>query len=535
MEMNLNTKLQPLIEDLGRVLSGDFLTSTEYKRWMVERDLDELWSNCLQYVRDNRNYFMVGFNHDAHDAKEALGIMLNFVFEQDEALLPAFIRDLLSYLAVEKSQYVEVSNIKKDLLAIGYTSDEISVLDGIFVPEQVLEIVEAEQSQEQAIRSLEKSYLEIKTENSQAAIDAYLKWHSQTLLYLSQFYTEANPDFAAFKHLDNSGNGYSLRTNYKSIYSLYNLLMNSVTSREIVKVMDNGKKAPMVFISHSHSDEKFVIALVNLLEDLGFTNKNLFCSSVREYGIPLSGDIFETIRGLFQNHDLYVIFVHSPRFYGSAVSLNEMGAAWVLKTDFCSILTNDMDYSMMKGVVNNAKLSIKVDAKEAPLLLNDLYKQLRGIFSLQQMDMSKWERKRDQFLDIVINLRNEEVINAVEENNVDAEYKKLQIEKMKIEAASRQKAIIRGNVVKEHRPGSRTLKIFNAGMAMARNVRVEWMNKCEGVLVYRDFSNIGELTPQNSRSYSIWLTTDHPETMRLRYTWDDDFSNENQIEEEIQL
>lgn len=533
--MNLNTKLQPLIEDLGRVLSGDFLTSTEYKRWMVERDLDELWGNCLQYVRDNRNYFMVGFNHDAHDAKEALGIMLNFIFEQNEALLPVFIRDLLSYLAVEKSQYVEVSNIKKDLLAIGYTSEEISVLDGIFVPEHVLEIVETEQSQEQAIRSLEKSYLEIKAENSQAAIDAYLKWHSQTLLYLSQFYTEANPDFAAFKHLDNSGNGYSLRTNYTSIYSLYNLLMNSVTSKEIIKVMDNGKKTPMVFISHSHSDEKFVIALVNLLEDLGFTNKNLFCSSVREYGIPLSGDIFETIRGLFQNHDLYVIFVHSPRFYGSAVSLNEMGAAWVLKTDFCSILTNDMDYSMMKGVVNNAKLSIKVDAKEAPLLLNDLYKQLRGIFSLQQMDMSKWERKRDQFLDIVINLKNEEVINVAEENNVDAEYKKLQIEKMKIEAASRQKAIIRGNVVKEHRPGSRTLKIFNAGMAMARNVRVEWMNKSEGVLIYRDFSNIGELTPQNSRSYSILLTTDHPETMRLRYTWDDDFSNENQIEEEIQL
>ena len=45
MEMNLNTKLQPLIEDLGRVISGDFLTSTEYKRWMVERDLDELWGN----------------------------------------------------------------------------------------------------------------------------------------------------------------------------------------------------------------------------------------------------------------------------------------------------------------------------------------------------------------------------------------------------------------------------------------------------------------------------------------------------------
>ena len=96
--MNMSTKLQPLLEDLGRVLSGDFLISTEYKRWMVERDLDELWGNCLQYVRDNRKYFMVGFNHDAHDAKEAFDVMLNFIFEQNKELLPAFILDLLLLL-----------------------------------------------------------------------------------------------------------------------------------------------------------------------------------------------------------------------------------------------------------------------------------------------------------------------------------------------------------------------------------------------------------------------------------------------------
>ena len=255
---------------------------------------------------------------------------------------------MLSFFASEKAQYVEVSNIKKDLLAVGYTPDEVSVLDEFFVPTQILKVVEAEQTQEQVIRSLEKSYLGIKSENSQAAIDAYLNWHSQALLYLSQFYTEANPDFAAFKHLDNSGNGYSLRTNYKSIYSVYNLLMNGISFQEIIKVMDNRKKTPMVFISHSHTDEKFVVALVNLLEDMGFTQETLFCSSVREYGVPLSGDIFETIRGLFQKHDLYVMFVHSPRFYGSAVSMNEMGAAWVLKSDFCSILTNDMDLVLMR-------------------------------------------------------------------------------------------------------------------------------------------------------------------------------------------
>lgn len=158
------------------------------------------------------------------------------------------------------------------------------------------------------------------------------------------------------------------------------------------------KKSPMVFISHSHADEDFVVALVSLLEDIGLDKDTMFCSSVSEYGVQLSGDIFETIRKLFLKHDLFVMFVHSPRFYNSPVALNEMGAAWVLKSDFCSFLTSDMEYERMIGVVNNAKLSIKVDENVAPALMNKLYEHLVKLFSLKKMDISKWERKRNQFL-----------------------------------------------------------------------------------------------------------------------------------------
>lgn len=311
--------------------------------------------------------------------------------------------------------------------------------------------------------------------------------------------------------------------------------MNGVTKQEIVKTANSGKKTPLVFISHSSKDKDFVDALVNLLDDMGFTKETLFCSSVREYGIPLSGDIFETIRGLFLEHDLYVIFIHSPRFYGSAVSQNEMGAAWVLKTDFCSFLTNDMKYDKMIGVVNNAKLSIKVDEDEAKGLLNDLYKHLVAMFSLQEMDMNKWERKRDQFLQVVRNLKYEDVEDTIEENTVDMEYKKLQIAKMKAEAEARQKAIIRGNIVPGYKGDASTLRIFNAGAATARNVRVEWLNEDENVILTSDFSVIGDLTPQNSRSYAFHLTIGCPETMNLRYIWDDDFAMGNQVEESLQL
>ena len=524
-----------MLEDLGRILSGEFLTSTQFKRWLVEHNLDEVWLQCLNHIKDSRSYFIVGFAYEAADSKEALEYIVNIIFEQQREKLPAFLLDLLSFFAEDQSQFVDATEIGKDLMAAGYSKEEVQVLDGISIPKPIEEKIEEEQTQEQNIRALERHYLSISEENSYDSIEAYLKWHSATLLYLSNYYTDANADYSAFKHLDNSGNGYTLRHNFDFIYSVYNLLMNKVTTQEIAKTATSIKKTPLVFISHSHDDEDFIVALVNLLEDMGFTKDTLFCSSVREFGIPLSGDIFETIRGLFLEHDLYVIFVHSPRFYGSPVSLNEMGAAWVLKTDFCSILTNDMEYSMMKGVVNNAKLSIKVDDKEAPSLLNELYKHLKTMFSLQNLDMNKWERKRDQFLTIVRSLNNEKVEDAVEENDVDQEYKRLQIAKMKVEVEARQKALIRGNIVKGYKGSASTLKIFNAGHSTARNVCVEWLNEDDNVILNRDFSKIGELTPQNSRSYSLHLTINHPETMILRYHWDDDYSTGNTIEESLQL
>lgn len=535
MSFTVNTKIQPLIEDVRRIVPGVFLKSTEYKRWLVERDLDNVWAQIFEQVKANRSFFAVGFDNDAADSADTLGYLLNAIFEQGHDSLPSFLLELLSFYADEKSEYVDVTDIKKDLLAAGYTEEEAAVLDGITIPEPIEEKLEEEQTEEQKVRSLEQAYLAQREENSRAAIDAYLEWHSTALLYLSNYYTEANPDYSEFKHIDNSGNGHVLRHNFKSLYSIYNLLMNGVTKQEIVKTVNRSKKTPLVFISHSSKDKDFVDALVNLLDDMGFTKETLFCSSVREYGIPLSGDIFETIRGLFLEHDLYVIFIHSPRFYGSAVSLNEMGAAWVLKTDFCSFLTNDMKYDKMIGVVNNAQLSIKVDEDEAKGLLNDLYKHLTAVFSLQEMDMNKWERKRDQFLQVVRNLKYEVVEDTVEENDVDTEYKKLQIAKMKAEAEERQKAIIRGNIVKGYKGSASTLKIFNAGAVTARNVRVEWLNESSDVIVRGDFSEIGELTPQNSRSYNLYLTEGHIETMNLRYSWDDDFATGNQLEESLQL
>lgn len=186
--------------------------------------------------------------------------------------------------------------------------------------------------------------------------------------------------------------------------------------------MNASTKTPMVFISHSSKDKPFVEALVTLLEDIGFDKSNLFCSSVDGYGISLSKDIFETLRSLFNEHNLYVIFIHSPRYYKSAVSLNEMGAAWVLKTDFCSFLTADMDFNKMLGVVNGSTISIKVDTEDVPSRLSELKNLLIQMFSLPLIDETKWERKRNMFLKQVLSIVYDN--ESAEENTDTIEFSK---------------------------------------------------------------------------------------------------------------
>ena len=181
-------------------------------------------------------------------------------------------------------------------------------------------------------------------------------------------------------------------------------------------------KTPMIFISHSSKDKPFVEALVSLLEDIGFDKSNLFCSSVDGYGIALSKDIFETLRSLFNEHNLYVIFIHSPRYYKSAVSLNEMGAAWVLKTDFCSFLTADMDFNKMSGVVNGSTIAIKVDTEDVPSRLNELKNLLIQMFSLPLIGETKWERKRNMFLKQVLSIVYDN--ESAEENTDTIEFSK---------------------------------------------------------------------------------------------------------------
>ena len=188
----------------------------------------------------------------------------------------------------------------------------------------------------------------------------------------------------------------------KGILEIIDLLEADDSDNTREKISMHKKRK--IFISHSSADQKFAEALIDLLNTMGLGQEEIFCSSIPGYWIGNGKNFLDEIKTHFVNYDLFVIFIHSPRFYNSHVSLNEMGAAWVLQSEYCSFLTNDMEYDQMDAVVTSHEIAIKVNTYEAISRLNDWKMRILDWFSKSDIDANIWERKRNAFLETVSSL-----------------------------------------------------------------------------------------------------------------------------------
>ena len=248
--------------------------------------------------------------------------------------------------------------------------------------------------------------------NSKEAIGAFHNWYMAAMELFYEILGEEDQLFQKFQAEDVSGNGYTLANVYHSLMNTYVMLKVKVKkygeqngqSNTVGQPMDN-TKPKKIFISHSSTDKKFTHALIMLLNTLGFGENDIFCSSEPGYWIK-KGNFFQVIKEQFEKNDLYVIFIQSPRFYASSVSLNEMGAAWALHSEYYSFLTKDMEYAWMNAVVNNQEIACKIDSLDAKDRLNDWQKDILKYFGKPEIsNMSIWEKNRDEFLRRVRSMR----------------------------------------------------------------------------------------------------------------------------------
>lgn len=168
-----------------------------------------------------------------------------------------------------------------------------------------------------------------------------------------------------------------------------------------IKVVE---KTPLLFISHSFDNESIATALVEMLRTIGFTNKNLFCSSVPGFDIKEGEDIYDCLRSKFEQHDVFVIFLLSEQYYGSSACLNEMGAAWALRSQYSTFVLPGFEIPNIKGAINPRQMAIDLkDVKRVRGKISQLKDRLIDYFHLPEIeDDNIWEGDRNKFIESVI-------------------------------------------------------------------------------------------------------------------------------------
>ena len=179
--------------------------------------------------------------------------------------------------------------------------------------------------------------------------------------------------------------------------------------------MDSNKR---IFISHSHKDAFYASKVIDILEKIGVGSDRIFCSSVAGYGVPLGEDFLNEIKK-WLNEDVVVIFLLSQAYYGSPVSLCEMGACWITGRKVFPILIPPMTFEEVGGVFNR-HMGFYIDDG---IRWSQLKEQIEEVFDVRErVTGARWEQFKTRTLQDLKELlpdddRMEEVIKIAEADN----------------------------------------------------------------------------------------------------------------------
>lgn len=110
---------------------------------------------------------------------------------------------------------------------------------------------------------------------------------------------------------------------------------------------------------------------------------------------------------------------------------------------------------------------------------------------------------------------------------------KYHIDKIEKENVEEKKAIIESNVIKSLK-GNRTVKIYNRGKCIARQVNVIIPNS-DGFHVFNNPCPI-DIRPQNGIEIILGAFIENcPDTIDIYFEWSDDFDKNNKDKQTIQL
>lgn len=182
---------------------------------------------------------------------------------------------------------------------------------------------------------------------------------------------------------------------FGAIQELISLLMireNSAAKESPYSVQVSGK---WIFISHSSKDVKCVSMFVNQILSLGIgiSLDDIFCTSIEDLGIKNGEDIRKHIQENIRCAE-YSFLMISDNYKASEICINEMGAVWAYDAK--------VRLYMLPGATVD-KIGWLCDTRQAqnlsdPVVLDQLYNEIRSHFSITTDNFGHWSRIREEFV-----------------------------------------------------------------------------------------------------------------------------------------
>ena len=122
----------------------------------------------------------------------------------------------------------------------------------------------------------------------------------------------------------------------------FNEITEKTSSGGIIR---NGIKK--IFLSHRSNDKKYADALERFIIGLGVKNEQLIYTSHPLHKIPLGQKIYDYLRDNI-NDQVFMIILWSNDYLDSPACLSEMGAAWVMQTDYIGMYCPEFSFGNPK-------------------------------------------------------------------------------------------------------------------------------------------------------------------------------------------
>ena len=364
-------KLKSIIEDIDVLLSKNVTNSSpEFTRWKTrierfliseygkdsyEMNVYKQWhfSPGVYYHRMTKSDFVEACKSGLEQAKAVLSVYLDEISEKCST------KDEINPFDKLKYEYSGIRNVVAEYTTTGFV---LSYLDGL----------------EQGINRRDKKMI---------------------MYFLAELVDWYKNNWTA---ISNNVFVNNLEEHEKNIKLLKDLLERIVDCEfhEYNDSEEHLNSSPIIFLSHRASDKKYGDALKNLLSGIGIKNNQLIYTSHPLHKIPLDKNIYDYLRECFDRR-IFVIVLWSNEYLESPACLNEIGAMWVIKSDYTNLYVPTFDFNNPKYslcAVDTNKMGVILDGSASCKLgIVELKDKLVDMFHLK-IDEKNWTYTLDQFI-----------------------------------------------------------------------------------------------------------------------------------------